>query len=159
MERVMEDEKLEQTPQPDRAVTVLEVSAYESDHAALQRIFSHSKWKLHITRNCTEAMDFLTRKIIPVVVCDSDLPDGSWKDIMERTAQAANPPAVIVSSRLADDRLWSEVLNLGGYDVLAKPFNASEVFRDVSLAWLQWKNRAERVREAQEKPKTLGGSA
>jgi DNA-binding response OmpR family regulator len=104
-------------------------------------------------------MDFLDRKVIPVVVCDSDLPDGSWKDIMERIAQTANPPAVIVSSRLADDHLWSEVLNLGGYDVLAKPFNASEVFRDVSLAWLQWKNRADRVREAQEKPKTLGGSA
>ena len=42
---------------------------------------------------------------------------------------------MIVTSRLADDRLWAEVLNLGGYDVLAKPFDASEVARVVGTAW------------------------
>jgi DNA-binding response OmpR family regulator len=45
-----------------------------------------------------------------------------------------NPPDLIVASRLADEYLWAEVLNLGGYDVLAKPFNAEEVRRVVGLA-------------------------
>jgi DNA-binding response OmpR family regulator len=45
-----------------------------------------------------------------------------------------------VTSRLADDRLWAEVLNIGGYDVLAKPFVPAEVFRTISLAWLNWKD-------------------
>lgn len=148
-----------QTLQPERAVIVLEVSPFESDHAALQRIFSHSNWKLHISRTCAEAIAFLKKKLIPVVVCERDLPDGSWKDIVERTAQSANPPAVIVSSRLADDGLWSEVLNCGGYNVLAKPFQDAEVFRDVSHAWLQWKSRAGGLRHAQERPRTAGGAA
>ena len=160
----MEDEIVsESAPQPERAVTVLEVSPFESDHAALQQIFSHSNWRLHISRTCAEAIQFLKRKLIPVVLCERDLPDGSWRDIVERTAQSSNPPAVIVSSRLADDSLWSEVLNSGGFNVLAKPYREAEVFRDVSLAWLNWKSRADRVRQAQdrrpERPKAAGGAA
>jgi DNA-binding NtrC family response regulator len=47
-------------------------------------------------------------------------------------------PALIVTCRLADERLWAEALNLGAYDVLAKPFDRDEVLRSVSLAWLNW---------------------
>ena len=52
-------------------------------------------------------------------------------------------PAVIVTSRLADNRLWAEALSLGAYDVLAKPFNPDEVLRTVSLAWRDWHHRHE----------------
>ena len=45
---------------------------------------------------------------------------------------------LIVTSRLADDRLWAEALNLGAYDVLAKPFERMELVRSVSSAWLHW---------------------
>lgn len=37
-----------------------------------------------------------------------------------------------------DARLWAEALNLGGYDVLAKPFDASEVNRAVDSALRNW---------------------
>jgi FixJ family two-component response regulator len=50
----------------------------------------------------------------------------------------ANAPSLIVTSRLADDRLWAEALNLGAYDVLAKPFERLELVRSVSSAWLHW---------------------
>jgi FixJ family two-component response regulator len=43
---------------------------------------------------------------------------------------------VIVAAHHADDRLWMEVLNLGGYNVLAKPLLEQEVFRMISNAWL-----------------------
>jgi hypothetical protein len=46
-----------------------------------------------------------------------------------------------VTSRLADERLWAEALNLGAWDVLAKPFDADEVIRIGKIAgpniWLQ----------------------
>jgi DNA-binding response OmpR family regulator len=35
---------------------------------------------------------------------------------------------------LADEALWAEVLNLGGYDVLTKPFDPKEVHHAVSMA-------------------------
>ena len=42
---------------------------------------------------------------------------------------------MIVTSRLADERLWAEALNLGAYDVLAKPFDRTEAMRVVAAAW------------------------
>jgi DNA-binding response OmpR family regulator len=61
-----------------------------------------------------------------------------------------------VSSRLADDYPWAEALNLGAYDVLAKPFEATEVIRIVSLAWRHWQDRHDlhSVRTEQRKAKT-----
>ena len=48
---------------------------------------------------------------------------------------------MIVTSRSADERLWVEALNLGAYDVLAKPFDRDEVLRSVSMAWLNWNRK------------------
>jgi FixJ family two-component response regulator len=50
---------------------------------------------------------------------------------------------LIVTSRLADEHLWAEALNLGAYDVLAKPFDQEEVIRVLSSAWLRKRSRNE----------------
>jgi DNA-binding response OmpR family regulator len=42
------------------------------------------------------------------------------------------------SSRQQSDRLWAEALNLGAWDVLAKPFDPTEVIRSVKSAWQRW---------------------
>ena len=52
---------------------------------------------------------------------------------MEGLKTNAAPP-VIVTARLADDYLWAEVLNEGGFDVLAQPFDREEVIRVISAA-------------------------
>jgi len=127
---------------PGRVVTVLSVSPDEQDHAQLQSIFEHSKWQLHKAGNLMRALELLNKREIPVVLCESNLQPGSWKDLLDHAQAMPNPPTVIVASRLADNYLWSEVLNLGGYDVLAKPFQKEEVVRSLSLAWLHWKNRS-----------------
>jgi DNA-binding response OmpR family regulator len=51
------------------------------------------------------------------------------------------PPCVIVTSRLASDRLWMELLNEGAFDLLSKPFDPSEVMRIIHSAWVHWQNR------------------
>jgi FixJ family two-component response regulator len=42
---------------------------------------------------------------------------------------------------VADERLWAEALNLGAWDVLAKPFEADEVIRIVDIAGAHWQDR------------------
>lgn len=42
--------------------------------------------------------------------------------------------ALLVASRHATDTLWAEVLNLGGFDVLALPFDRDELERAVLSA-------------------------
>jgi len=50
----------------------------------------------------------------------------------------------MVASRFADERFWAEALNLGAYDVLAKPFDAEEVNRTLTSAWMRWRTPQER---------------
>jgi DNA-binding NtrC family response regulator len=126
--------------EPDRIVTVLAVSPLDGDHSGLAEVFCHSKWRIHKARSCREAIAFLNGNRIPVVICERELPDGDWKDLLEKMSGLSDPPLLIVTSRLADESLWAEVLNLGGYDVLPKPFDRVEVVRVVSVAWLHWKN-------------------
>ena len=125
-------------------VTVLSVSPTEEVHFSLQGIFNHSKWKLNKAHNLTSALAFLRARQIPVVLCETDVLPGTWRDLLEQVTRVPNAPAVIVSSRLADDRLWAEALNLGAWDVLARPFVKSEVVQAVSAAWRHWWNRQER---------------
>ena len=80
----------------------------------------------------------LGKRQFEVVVCERDLPPGSWKDVLEQVTILPDPPSLIVTSGLADAHLWAEALNLGAYDVLAKPFNRTEAMRVLGAAWRAW---------------------
>jgi len=127
-----------------RAVKVLLISPFDEDHQHLRGILKHSNWQQFGARTQRESFEFLRENVTPVVICESELPDGAWQDVLSHLARMRCPPVLVVTSRMADDRLWSEVLNLGGYNVLAKPLNMKEVFHVVGLAWLSWKRRWER---------------
>ncbi len=128
----------------DRIVTVLAISPLGEDHTFLGNIFSHSKWRLLNARTWRDARGLLEHEPVPVVICESNLPDATWKDVLDEISEMPAAPLLIVSSRMVDERLWAEVLNLGGYDLLMKPFESAEVFRVVSLAWLSWKDSRRR---------------
>lgn len=105
-------------------------------------MFSQFPWPAHRLSNCLDVALHLSSSHPCVVICERDLGDCDWKHIVEVTASLPDPPPVIVTSRLADERLWAEVLNFGGFDVLAKPLDAHEVRRVVSFAWEHWVDRA-----------------
>jgi len=136
----------EPRPVPEKVVSVLAVSPFEDDHLFLRNIFSHSKWRISGVQCWREALDYLSERRTAVVICERDLPDSDWKKVLVELSSMPDSPLLIVTSRSADDHLWAEVLNLGGYDVLMKPFETLEVVRVVSLAWLNWKTGLERQR-------------
>jgi DNA-binding NtrC family response regulator len=119
-------------------VHVLVVSSVESDHTSLSHIFGHTAWTFDSARSLKEAIAKLANKPCPVILCDETLRDGSWKDLYDFCQHSTPPSYLIVTSQFADDRLWAEVLNIGAYDVLSKPFHSQEVFRVVGLAWRHW---------------------
>ena len=112
------------------------------DRVGLSEIIRHSKWHLVLAETLRGSRAPLNNLRQGVVMCDAELPDGNWKIALNELASKAVTMPLIVASRLADDKLWVEVLNLGGSDVLALPFDHGEVIRSVSLAW----------REAQDGP-------
>ena len=136
-----------------RTVTVLSVDPIANDHAALRQIFSRaewspcpdSKWTLTTSPNAESALATIRQEPIPILLCGCDHQSNTWKEMLEAFTLLSHPPLLIVTSRTADDRLWAEALNLGAYDVLAKPFDRTEVTRVVSLAWVHWRSRS-RVR-------------
>ena len=77
-----------------KTIPVLSVSPLEEDHLFLECIFSNhsywtlyanSNWKLYRRLTLESALAALLGNQIPIVICESDLLPGTWKDMLERT--------------------------------------------------------------------------
>src|SRR3954470_9367907 len=126
---------------------ILSLSAAAEDHIAVRQSLSRIPCRVQTAESCHSAFGILRYGHISIVVCERDLPDGSWRDVLERVDSLSEMPFLIVTSRLADEWLWAEVLNLGGYDVLAKPFNADETRHVLETACLapRYHNRGQKA--------------
>ena len=122
---------------------MLVVEPSETDLQELRFIFGGADWELHEAPDVRQALTLLDRHPCCVVISERELPAGTWKDLLQASQARPRPPYLVVSSRCADNRLWADVLNLGGWDVLAKPFQANEARRVVRLAWLRWRRQWE----------------
>ena len=69
-----------------------------------------------------------------VIVCDLTLPDGNWSDIMRDVIETANSACVVIRAPGADQRLWSEALWRGAYDILVEPYSREEARRTLEGA-------------------------
>jgi DNA-binding response OmpR family regulator len=126
--------QLRPNPGRKRPVNVLFVSPSAEENRTLSRILNDSAWRLSRVSGYEKAITYLTRNRVAIVVCESELPDGSWRDILLDIRSHSAPPVLIVTSRQADEYLWAEVLNLGGYDLLSEPFDDEEVRRVIGNA-------------------------
>lgn len=124
------------------------------DRTSLNRILGHSGWELQFTGTFEEMQTSLSAGPATVILSEGRLSDGHcWKDILHELQRMPDPPPLVVADRLADETLWAEVLNLGGYDLLAKPFNDKEVLHAVGMAWQFYENERERTLRARKPPK------
>ena len=116
------------------------------DRTSLINIFSRSNWRLQFTCTLRETQTALS--VSPgVVISEVRLSDGHcWSDLLDEMQKMECPPPLIVADRLADEHVWAEVLNLGGYDLLAKPFDAKEVLHAVSTAGRRTEDEQEMAR-------------
>lgn len=117
--------------EPTPILVVISSDAYRS---CVQRTLFGSEWQVSCTCTCKQARTMLSRTMVEVVICERDLPDGSWKDILAELSALPVPPRLIVVARHADEALWAEVLNLGGYDVLPEPLAERELLWSVTMA-------------------------
>jgi len=115
-------------------VSALFVSAEPQNRLLIRNVFRDAGWRLFEARDRKGALDCLKRQPLQVVIASAHLPKWPWKTALEDLQRMACPPQLVVTSRLADDSLWAEVLNCGGYDLLAEPFDRSEVERVIASA-------------------------
>ena len=72
-------------------VTLLSVGLIGEDHDSLKGILKvfecdlvpKCKWRLSACRTLASALKALRKARVPVVVCESDLQPGTWKEVLE----------------------------------------------------------------------------
>lgn len=122
--------------------TVLAILPAREDRLSLSVAFAGSGWMLVFTGSLGEGLAVLQSILVGAVLCDIHLPGGhTWRDLISEMRKMGDPPPLIVTDRLADDRLWIEALNLGVYDLLAKPFGSGEALRTITTACRRHENR------------------
>ncbi|HYO81985.1 MAG TPA: response regulator [Bryobacteraceae bacterium] len=114
-------------------ISVHVITTDPGDREVLGQILSESGCNVSWFASVAEARHKLSDSPA-VVLCETDLPDGSWRDLLALTSHLDAPSRVLVTSRVADENLWAEVLHLGGYDVIAKPYDTREVSRAIQTA-------------------------
>jgi len=110
------------------------VGEFKQDLPLLQNIFSELGWRLFEAHDRRRAMQYLERHQVQVVLAESEMPSWNWRKVLSDIRRLAQPPQLIVTSRTADDYLWAEVLNIGGFDVLPQPLERDEVERVIAAA-------------------------
>ena len=120
---------------------VLLIGPDDHQRSGLRSILLDAGCRTFICARSCDANDLI--KFASVVICEHSLPDGSWRDVLRAAQALEHTPAVIVTSRLAGGELCAEVINLGGYDVLAQPFRAEEVMWTVRSAYSRWRTLGE----------------
>lgn len=117
---------------PDVPYVILSVSPLAEDHVIVKAVFDSALWRIYEAESCEASLRILSTTPVAAIITNDCLPDGDWLRVLAYAHSQPCPPHVIVASRLADDQLWAKVLNHGGYDLLVKPFDPSEVRRIVS---------------------------
>ena len=137
------DLRRQAAPASEGAISILLIAPRDSCCRALRDVLTPPQWEIREAATFREAVGILDSQGIAVAICDTEIGDGEWQVLLADLQDRANPPSLIVSSRLADERLWAEVLNLGAYDVLVQPFDHVEVLRVARMAWMSWRQKGQ----------------
>jgi len=113
---------------------VLFVSPHSEDADRLSQILDPLSVALECVADLEQARCKLLQEPYPVILTDAALPDGAWSDVLDLAHRVSPASQVIVTTRLADARLWIEALGRGVFDVLAQPFYPREVRRILANA-------------------------
>jgi DNA-binding NtrC family response regulator len=130
---------------PNGNGAVVVISHDDENRAALRRIFREMGWTFCERRAVAAFRNSLKPLWSGVILTESSLPDGDWRDILSFSNSRCPGAQVVVMSRVADEALWAEVLNRGAFDLLAMPPEQPEVVRVGASAWRQSNLRASRA--------------
>src|SRR6478672_5738061 len=92
------------------------------DREAFKEALSDSDWAIVSADTLNEALQQSRGGAVSAAICDCVLADGhSWIDLLNELTALPLSRGLLVAARNVDVRLWAEVLNLGGWDVVLKP--------------------------------------
>jgi hypothetical protein len=81
-----------------------------------------------------DAADFCGRAGKPVILVDRYFRGVDWRFTVSSLVNLEADSCLILLSDVSDQYLWNEVVQHGGFDVLARPFEHSAVLRTLAFA-------------------------
>ena len=108
---------------------ILFVSGHPDDARRLASMLQALPLVMEQVGTLEQARNQLQQGDYEIILTEAILPDGDWLDALHLAREHVGEIKVIVTDPQADARFWAEVLNLGGYDLLAQPFYEPEVRR------------------------------
>ena len=111
---------------------ILFVSPHVQDARSLAEMLNEISIPVVHALSLKDALSKLRASTFGVVLTEARLGDGSWLDLLEVTRPSG--AELIVTDAWADAQFWAMAINLGAYDMLAQPFQGSEVRRVLACA-------------------------
>jgi DNA-binding NtrC family response regulator len=111
---------------------VLFVSPYPRDARTLAQMLDGSSLVIVHANGLKDASNKLETGNYQVILCEADLDDGNWMDALRLGRRYS--AELVVTHPWADASFWAEAINLGAYDLLAQPFQRTEVRRVLASA-------------------------
>jgi DNA-binding NtrC family response regulator len=142
-----------------RANNVWALLVYDEEQPvrAVAQILRDQALSTRRVRNCSEATAALRDSDRPaLVVTDASLPDGDWADVLKATGSGTYFPPLIVVSRLADIRLYLDVMESGAYDFVVPPLASADLAYIVRGALLKGARRRSGTLRKDSAPSLVG---
>src|SRR4051812_32466583 len=84
-------------------ISVLVVSSHSEDVSAVRQILKNGAWRISAVASVQDARERLKQNEVSVVLCERELADSDWREVLAVTKELPIPPMVVVTSRHADE--------------------------------------------------------
>ena len=118
----------------DDIVRVIALTRDADGWHALHSIAESEKWMLLWAHTAERAKELIARYRAGVVICDRDLPNEDWRRVVSELGAIRPAVCTLLASHVADEYLWRELVQQGGFEILAKPFARDRVARAIRFA-------------------------
>jgi AmiR/NasT family two-component response regulator len=123
------------------ATPVLLASSRSEDLDLIPALLPREQWMLIKVASWTDVLQLLGAVILPIVLCDRELPGLDWPQDLAQLRRPFRPPALVLLSDLAAGSLWQEVIRYGGFDMLFRPLRQGRLIAALDLARTHWDMR------------------
>jgi hypothetical protein len=110
----------------------------EVDRNTVKEVAADSGWNVQFAPSMGQSLWGTQKPCRTLLIYDSERSD--WREVIAQTSSAMPAACVLLASEVFDQRLWSEVIRLGGRDLIRKPIQKQELQKaiDFALNWQEW---------------------
>jgi len=124
------------------AQPVLLASTREEDARDLATLLPGETWMLVRVATWRDALKVIGSVIIPVILCDRDLPGLEGPGGLAGLRGNSRFPALLLLSDITRSTLFDDVVKFGAFDVLSRPLSRETLIPTLDFARIYWEMRS-----------------